>query len=227
MFRRLAHLSRLLRRPKPRYYGLNELDRKLERHLDFDGGTFVEAGANDGVNQSNTFYFERHRGWRGLLVEPVPELAERCRRNRPQAVVEACALVPLDRSGERVTIAYADLMSVVRGGMKTPEEEARHIATGIAIQNISTYEVEVVGRALSELLDRHCLAHLDLLSLDVEGFELQALKGIDFTRHRPRFILVEARYREEIDAFLAPHYTVRDTLSHHDVLYAAKSPGFA
>jgi len=217
----LARLSHLFRR-RPRYHGLNELDRKLEAHLDFDRGIFVEAGANDGLNQSNTLYFEARRRWRGLLVEPIPALAERCRRNRPRALVECCALVPLDDAGKTLTMIDANLMSLVRGAMKTAEDERRHIATASAIQRLEPREVEVVGQPLSLLLDRHGFAHVDLLSLDVEGYELQALKGIDFARHRPRFILVEARYRAEIDAFLAPHYAVRDVLSHHDVLYAAK-----
>ncbi len=218
---RLARLSQFFRR-RPRYHGLNELDRKLEAHLDFDRGIFVEAGANDGLNQSNTLYFEARRRWRGLLVEPIPALAERCRRNRPRALVECCALVPLDDAGKTLTMVDANLMSLVRGAMKTAEDERRHIATASAIQRLEPREVEVVGQPLSLLLDRHGFAHVDLLSLDVEGYELQALKGIDFARHRPRFILVEARYRAEIDAFLAPHYAVRDVLSHHDVLYAAK-----
>jgi hypothetical protein len=52
------------------YYGLAGLDKKLEPYIDFDNGLFVEAGANDGQTPSNTAYFARHRGWRGLLVEP-------------------------------------------------------------------------------------------------------------------------------------------------------------
>lgn len=67
------------------YYGLNLLDKKLEHHIDFDNGIFVEVGANDGQTQSNTAYFARHRGWRGLLIEPIPELAARCRVARPEA----------------------------------------------------------------------------------------------------------------------------------------------
>ncbi len=83
------------------YYGLDELDKKLEPYIDFDNGIFVEAGANDGQTQSNTAYFARHRGWRGLLVEPIPELAARCRVARPESVVENCALVASDADGRR------------------------------------------------------------------------------------------------------------------------------
>ena len=52
----------------------NALDRKFEKFLDFDGGFFIEAGANDGFEQSNTYHLERWRGWSGVLVEPIPEL---------------------------------------------------------------------------------------------------------------------------------------------------------
>jgi len=46
-------------------HGLNDLDRKLAKHLNWTGGTFIEAGANDGLTQSNTYWFERFRGWTG------------------------------------------------------------------------------------------------------------------------------------------------------------------
>src|SRR6185436_12170312 len=67
-----------LRKVRARF-ALNDLDAKLEPFMDFDNGIFVEAGANDGVVQSNTLYFEARRRWRGLLVEPIPEKAEECR----------------------------------------------------------------------------------------------------------------------------------------------------
>lgn len=222
---RLQAGARLAKRapPEKHYYGLDELDRKLERYIDFDDGVFVEAGANDGQTQSNTAYFARHRGWRGLLVEPIPELAARCSVARPESVVENCALVASDADGASVPMTFCGLMSVVDGGWSDGEAERSHVETGRKIQSLTTYHVDVPGRSLSRLLDKHEMTHVDLLSLDVEGFERQALEGLDLKRHRPRFVLVEARFREEIDAILLPHYDVIAQLSHHDVLYRAKA----
>jgi hypothetical protein len=45
------------------YKGMNQLDKKIETYVDFDNGYFVELGANDGISQSNTYYFEKNRGW--------------------------------------------------------------------------------------------------------------------------------------------------------------------
>ncbi len=216
-------------------YALDELDLKLARHLADDealgsgdglaGGFFIEAGANDGLTQSNTFVLERDHGWRGLLVEPIPELAKRCRANRPSAIVENVALVPAGFAGTSIEMTFCNLMSQVKGAMKSAAEEADHIRRGKECQNLTPYNVSVPAKTLSAILDAHGIERVDLLSLDVEGFELAALAGIDFDRHAPRWMLIEARYREEIDAFLASRYDVAATLSHHDVLYRRKAAG--
>jgi hypothetical protein len=77
----------------------------------------------------------------------------------------------------------------------------------------------VPARTLTAVLDSHGIRRVDFLSLDVEGYELEVLKGLDFDRFRPTLMLIEARYREEIDNFLKPRYQPVAELSHHDVLY--------
>lgn len=216
-------LRRVAARFRRRTYALGEMDPRLAAILRKRRGVFVEAGANDGLAQSNTMYLERHRGWRGLLIEPIPELYRRCVVNRPRCKVEHAALVPLGHPQPSVEMRYCNLMSLVAGAMKSPEADAEHLRIGSEVQNVETYTVHVPARPLSDILDKHAIAHVDFLSLDVEGFELQALQGLDFARHRPTYMLVEARFRDEIDGFLAGRYERVAELSHHDVLYRSRA----
>ena len=207
-----------LRKVRTRF-SLNDLDKKLEQYLDFDHGFFIEAGGNNGVRQSNSYYFESQRGWRGLLVEAVPALAHECRQYRPRAIVEQVALSSPDQVPGKVTIHYAGLMSVVENGMGSEAENAAHVRLGCEIQKIQTYDVDVDTATISGLLDKHGVRKVDLLSLDVEGFELQALSGVDFNRHAPAYILVEVRYPGIRDFLERHHYSQVAQLTHHDYLY--------
>ena len=54
-------------------FSINGLDRKLEKYLNKQNGFYVELGANDGIAQSNSLYFELYKNWRGVLVEPSPK----------------------------------------------------------------------------------------------------------------------------------------------------------
>lgn len=220
-------------RPKPpawkledsqtrRSFALNDLDLKLEKYLAGTPGFFIEAGANDGISQSNTLYFEKYHQWTGLLVEPLPELAKRCERNRPDCKVVNTALVPFDFPAKTIEMHACNLMSLVKGAMKSAEADLEHIERGCQVQSIEAYDIEVPATPLSDLLDRLRIPHVDFVSLDVEGFELSVLQGIDFDRHAPKWMLIEARFRDEIDQFLSAYYEVVDELSHHDILYRRK-----
>ena len=64
------------------YTALNDLDKKLLDYIDYEGGYFIEIGANDGINQSNTFFLERKKKWSGVLIESSKKKFLECKKNR-------------------------------------------------------------------------------------------------------------------------------------------------
>jgi FkbM family methyltransferase len=220
--REKSHFKRRLRKSlRP---ALNDLDRKLEKYLNFDEGFFIEAGANDGYSQSNTYYLEKRRRWKGILVEGIPELFEKASKQRIQSVVYCCALVSNQFSGATVQMHYANLMSVVEGSLKTRQEQDAQIERGVAKQNLGqSYSVTVPARTLESILEEYSgLPNIDFFSLDVEGYELSVLEGLNLARYRPKYILVEARFFDEVNSFLEKnYYQMIERIGVYDVLYSA------
>ena len=157
----------------------------------------MEAGANDGFEQSNTYYFERFRGWRGVLIEPIPELYRKCQKRRPKSRVVQAALVGSDFAGREIEMQFAGLMSVSDGAFGDEARRDEHLRKAVEAKVLGdgfSYKVSVPARTLSDVLECEARGReIDLLSLDVEGAELMALGGLDRARHVPRYICVEAR----------------------------------
>lgn len=197
---------------------LNALDMKLAKHIPDRSGFFIEAGANDGLSQSNTYWFERFRGWRGLLVEPVPAMAQLCRRNRPKATVVNAALVATDET-KSVRMKTANLMAFVANSFTDPADEKQHLDYAVTTQRLAMVEeIDVPARRLSAILDDLGIARIDLLSLDVEGYEVEVLRGLDMARHAPRHILIETKKLDAVQAALGGRYRLVEQLSGHDYL---------
>lgn len=206
---------------------LNNIDQKLGKYLNYQNGVFIEVGGNDGYKQSNTYYYERFQGWTGILVEGIPELYQKCVRERPKSKVFNCALVEHNFPEAYVTMKYANPMSLVVGAQKSQEAEENHLQKWVEHQkkvqkDSKSYEIQVPTRTLTSILDECQIKEIDLFSLDVEGYELNVLKGLDFNKYKPKYMLIEARYKEEIEDYIGEFYTTIDQLSHHDYLYKCK-----
>jgi FkbM family methyltransferase len=135
-----------------------------------DAGYFVEFGAGDGLELSNTYHLERNLGWTGILAEPNPAHLDALRKNRRSAVSDKCVW---SRTGERLRFAVVDedpalsTLDSFRGG-------DRHDRTG-------SRSIEVVTTSLVDLLREHGAPHrIDYVSIDTEGSELAILEAFDF-----------------------------------------------
>ena len=215
------------------FVGLNGLDRRLvDRIKPGRGGYFVELGANDGVCQSNTYMLQRRYGWTGLLIEPSPLLFEQCVANRRFGTpphVRCAACVPFDYREPFVPMLEAGLMTVAGRLDLSEQMAADHAARGAAFlpNERTVYSFAAPGRTLTSLLDEvDAPLCIDLLSLDVEGNELAVLRGLDLSRYKVRWLLIEVRRDSDIPTYLAEQgyrhvidLTTNDT--YRDALFAA------
>jgi FkbM family methyltransferase len=194
--------------------GIQDMDLRLARHLEHPG-TFVEAGAHDGYTQSATYYLERFCGWRGLLVEAAPELHAKAARRRPGSTVVHAALVGPEQDGTDVTLHFGDLTSTLG--------DPAHAENGLRNAGRRGYDVRVPGRTLSSILTETGVPRPDLIVLDIEGHELDALRGLDLDSHGPRLLLIEmlemADQRPAFDVLLEGRYEFVEALTPDDALY--------
>jgi FkbM family methyltransferase len=164
--------------------------------VDFFGGdfvgTFLDVGANDGVRDSNTLLLEEY-GWSGILVEANPSLASRAAERRPRCQVfnrVVGASVP-DK------LQSGCSFFLVSGGQKNLDglstiKMTDHLREQVRVYGGRIEEVQLVVSTLEEIWRTANLAPApDFVSLDVEGSELEALKGYDWQCRPPRLLLIE------------------------------------
>jgi FkbM family methyltransferase len=146
-------------------------------------GFYVDVGANDPDESSVTKYFYL-AGWRGINIEPIPELVEKLNKSRPEDTNRGVAIS--DRPGELTLYK-----GVRASGLSTlsPKIAASHRAKGFEFTKI-----KIPVTTLNAVLDEHAKnkPEITFLNVDVEGFEKQVFSSIDFTRYRPRVIMAES-----------------------------------
>jgi FkbM family methyltransferase len=197
---------------------------KIEKYLPHNG-FFIEVGANNGFSESNTYYLERFRNWKGILIEPIPHLYQECVKERPNSTVFNYALVSSD-SQQEVEMIYGHLMSLVRGAFDDEKIEAERAAIAGRKLGFTPYSIKVPARTLTSILDRANVSEIDFLSLDVEGFELNALKGLNFEKYRPNYMLIEClneKSFQEIETYIANYYNLFERASQVDYLFKSKN----
>lgn len=150
-------------------------------------GYFIEIGAHDGVSLSNTYAFE-HIGWRGLLIEANPDVADLCRQNRPDSHVVHAAVGAPGRGNSIIFHSVSGSQGAEMLSFVNPSDAdlARCARDGKSIQ-----EIEVPFRTVDSILMEMGVRAIDFVTIDVEGGELDVLKGFDLGRFAPKVVVLE------------------------------------
>jgi len=186
----------------------NGLRTKLTSYLNKLGekGFYLEVGAADGISQSNTYNLERLGNWTGILIEPDIDIYKLCRKNRPNNFIYNCALVSASYNNKYISF--------------TPN--VCPLMTNISNKIDSVDKKTVEAKTLNSILKEHN-RNLDFCSIDVEGYELNLLNGLNLEKYRPRLICIEITYNKtEIFKIMKQNdYKLIDQIG-HDYIFCPK-----
>ena len=189
-----------------KFNAIDKLDKKMLNYINFYDGYFIECGANDGVDKSNTWYFEKYLNWHGILIEPLTKQFIELKKNRSQKNhfynVALCA----DENINSIEIIENDLVS------KSPNKFDKG-------KKESNFDAMTLTKILDEISAPNLI---DFFSLDVEGFEDEVIKGINFNKYNFKFLLIETTNDLVVNFLNNNNYNLIKKLSHHDLLFEYK-----
>jgi len=161
-------------------------------------GTFIDVGAARPDYLSVSAYY-RTLGWRVIGVEPNPKFYEQHKSRGYEVYQFACG----DRDEDNVDFNIVDSHGAKyeNGEVSFESFSSLGIKDSYAAisSNLDKQTIKVNLRRLATLLknDIHNVQQVDILSVDVEGWELEVLAGLDLARHRPKVIVAENLFKEK------------------------------
>lgn len=181
----------------------------------FDKGianiSYLDIGSNAPDFDNNTYFFYKRNG-NGVLVEPNPVFADITKMIRPRDIF-INAGITFDEKKEAL---YYDFGENATGWNTFSKQRADEvIAEGHHLKQILNLPLIHIN----EILDRYFSSkELDILSIDVEGLDLEIIKSINFNKYRPKIICVEANKEDLI--YACDNQTIKFMISQKYVLVA-------
>lgn len=161
-------------------------------------GWFVEFGADDGVQHSNTYILETELDWTGALAEPNPPRFKELQANRSVFLSDRCIAAESNRT--ELFVSQGQLSGLERiAPDRLDRQEARKDRPRVEVSTIT----------LADLLDEAQAPDLiDYISIDTEGAEYEILKDFPFDQRGFRLMTIEhgyAPHREALHDKLLSH----------------------
>jgi len=141
-----------------KYYSLNNIDKKMLEYLNFDNGYFIECGANDGIKQSNTFHYEKEKGWRGVLIEPSYKFNELIKNRSEKNYFSNNCCVSKQNENKEFNFMYYNLMTTISDDKISKElninDDYHKIAEKFMTSDEEIHSFKSRGKTLTIILDK-------------------------------------------------------------------------
>lgn len=187
-----------------KFNALNEIDKKMLDYINYEKGFYIECGANDGVDQSNTYYYEKFLNWNGILIEPLDKKFAELKKNRSNKNIFINSALVASKDTQNINIFEDNLKSKIT----------------LHNEEINERIIKVKATTLSKILNENkAPSVIDFFSLDVEGYEEEVLKGIDFNRYKFKFILIETSNPKIFEVLKKNNYKLLKKISSGDYLF--------
>ena len=167
---------------------------------DKHNGVCIDVGAVDGICMSNSIHFEQD-GWFCICCEANPDMYEALKMNRLEAVHGAIGAEDL------LEVEFNIVNLTAQGGNETAVSAVTIDERLLKQHDFLKPEIRKVNVPMLKLdtilLKYPAITHIDFISIDTEGTELEVLKGFDIARWQPTLFVIENNYNDpEIETYL-------------------------
>lgn len=212
-----------------RYSCRGNIDKILKDMINIDkDGFFLEVGAYNGFSESVSLRFEKELKWKGLLIEPNPVHFKYLKRNRPNNICLNLICLNKDFLTKKLFIKNLNQMSyIVDNNDKSyfthyPVEKINNLAKETYSGNFEKLSCKV--ETLQNIFREYKIKKIDLAIIDVEGSEMELLKGIDFSEVDIEYFCIETYNFKELNMFMTnQNYTFIKKIHKEDYVYKKKN----
>jgi FkbM family methyltransferase len=161
---------------------------------DKKNGTFLEFGATNGLELSNSFMLENSFGWTGVLAEPSPQWHSELFNNRPNTTILTECIY--SETGKKLDffVSKAGVLSTLE---EFKDSDIHSMPANTKTRNASGYTCSVDTISLNDVILKYFKGEkIDYMSVDTEGSELLILQNFDFSKYAPKIVTVEHNFTD-------------------------------